>query len=225
MNIQNKHHNLTTKLAIFGTSGFSYETADVAIAAGYSKIVLIADNMLDMDFDRFEVVSEDYAVELHKEGYSFAIGIGEPKIRKKIYEKFPNYHYPNLIHPKATLGYLQDKLIEKSIGNIITAGVVITNNVEIGNFNIFNLNTTVGHDCIIKNYISVMPSVNVSGNVEINDEVFIGVGAVILQGKSAEDKLFIGRSAVIGASSLVTKNIDDYCTVVGVPAKVIKRDL
>lgn len=222
MNTQNKLHNQPTKLAIFGASGFAYETADVAMAAGYTKIVLITDNVQEAKFARFEVVSEADSTELHKQGYCFAIGIGESKIRKKIYEKFETYHFPNLIHPSASLGYLQKEKLEKSIGNIITAGVVMTNNIEIGNFNIFNLNATVGHDCIIKNYISVMPSVNISGNVEINDEVFIGTGAVMLQG-SSEDKLSIGRFSVIGASSLVTKNVDDYCTVVGVPAKVIKR--
>lgn len=33
----------------------------------------------------------------------------------------------------------------------------------------------------------------------------------------------VGRGSVIGANSVVTKNIPDYCVAVGVPARVIKR--
>jgi acetyltransferase-like isoleucine patch superfamily enzyme len=33
----------------------------------------------------------------------------------------------------------------------------------------------------------------------------------------------IGKGAVIGAGSIVTRDIPDYCVVAGVPAKVIKN--
>ena len=33
----------------------------------------------------------------------------------------------------------------------------------------------------------------------------------------------IGKNSVIGANSVVTKDIPDYCVAVGAPAKVIKK--
>jgi maltose O-acetyltransferase len=33
----------------------------------------------------------------------------------------------------------------------------------------------------------------------------------------------IGKGCVVGAGSVVTRNVDDYCVVVGSPAKVIKK--
>ncbi len=45
----------------------------------------------------------------------------------------------------------------------------------------------------------------------------IGVASIIMPGVT------IGKGAVIGAGSVVTKDIPDYCLAVGVPAKVIKE--
>jgi len=44
----------------------------------------------------------------------------------------------------------------------------------------------------------------------------IGVGSIILPGVT------VGIGAVVGAGSVVTKDVPDYCVAVGVPAKVIK---
>lgn len=51
--------------------------------------------------------------------------------------------------------------------------------------------------------------------VEIGDDVWVGYGATILSGVS------IGRGAIIGAKSLVTKDVPSYSIVAGAPAKVI----
>lgn len=55
------------------------------------------------------------------------------------------------------------------------------------------------------------------GGVEIGNDVWIGFGATILSG------VRIGNGAVIGAKSLVTKNVGAYEIVGGNPAKLIKK--
>ena len=47
-------------------------------------------------------------------------------------------------------------------------------------------------------------------NVSIGDESYIGI-------------VSIGKHCVIGANSVVTKNVPDYCVAVGSPAKVIRK--
>lgn len=56
-----------------------------------------------------------------------------------------------------------------------------------------------------------------TNDVIIEDDVWIGHGAIILPG------VVIGRSSVIGAGSVVTKNVPDYSIVAGNPAKVIRK--
>lgn len=55
----------------------------------------------------------------------------------------------------------------------------------------------------------------VLGSVEIGDYVFIGPRAIILPGVK------IGRGAVIAAGAVVTKNVEDFKIVGGVPAEII----
>lgn len=52
--------------------------------------------------------------------------------------------------------------------------------------------------------------------VEIGDYAWIGAGATALPG------MRVGRHAVVGAASVVTKDVPDYAVAVGNPAKVIK---
>ena len=54
------------------------------------------------------------------------------------------------------------------------------------------------------------------GNITIDDDVWIGYGAVILSG------VHIGQGAVIAAGSVVSSDIPAYAVADGIPAKVIK---
>ena len=63
-----------------------------------------------------------------------------------------------------------------------------------------------------------MPGANISGNVRIADATLIGSGATILQG------LTIGKNCIVGAGAVVTKDLPDNCTAVGVPARIIKKN-
>jgi sugar O-acyltransferase (sialic acid O-acetyltransferase NeuD family) len=140
---------------------------------------------------------------------------GNPCLKRKVAEKvnitqLRNLVYPNLIHPNVTF---QKYSCDLGIGNIITSGVRLTVNVTLGNFNLLNLNTTVGHDAKIGNYNVINPLSAISGGVIINDEVLVGTGAKILQ------NLMVNSRVTIGAGAVVTKNVAEGETVIGIPAK------
>ncbi len=109
----------------------------------------------------------------------------------------------------------------------------IGNNVDIGNnsFIISNNNVQIGNNVIISNYVFISDhnhsydNINKSlfeqpltegGYVIIEDNVLIGTKSSILK------NVRIGRNSVIGANSVVTKDVPPYSVVVGNPAKVIK---
>jgi acetyltransferase-like isoleucine patch superfamily enzyme len=58
---------------------------------------------------------------------------------------------------------------------------------------------------------------NTKGDVVIGNDVWIGTGATILSGVE------IGDGAVVGACSVVTKDVPPYAIVAGNPAKVIRQ--
>jgi serine acetyltransferase len=75
---------------------------------------------------------------------------------------------------------------------------------------------TIGHDTVINNFASLMPSVNISGNVVIHEKVYVGTGAKVI------NQLEIGQSTIIGAGAVVSKSLPEFCTAVGIPGKPIK---
>ena len=146
------------------------------------------------------------------------VGIGSPRVRARVLARYLRYsdrfEYPNLIHPKATLDF---KRIKMGRGNVITAGCILTCDITIGDFNLFNLNTTIGHDAKVGNFNVLNPGVNVSGGAYISNRVLIGTGAQILE------NLTIGQDAVVGAGAVVTRDVLAGETVVGIPAKPLHR--
>ncbi|MGL4865092.1 MAG: acyltransferase [Cetobacterium sp.] len=54
-------------------------------------------------------------------------------------------------------------------------------------------------------------------NIIIEDDVWIGMGAIILKGVT------VGEGSVVGAGSVITKNIPPYSIIGGNPAKIIKK--
>jgi len=204
---------------IFGVSGFSREVADICMEMGYDSITFIDNVLKEEIYFGFDVISEYELSEISLANSHFAIGIGEPAIRKKIHKKFPDFIYPNIIHPSASFGYDMKENIRFSKGNIITAGVRMTNNIKLGNFGIYNLNVTIGHDCITENYITISPGANVSGNVKLENEVYVGTGSTILQGNSIHKKLIVGEGSTVGAGAVVVRDVIPDTVVKGIPAK------
>ena len=100
-------------------------------------------------------------------------------------------------------------------GCVICANTIITCDIQIKDFVTLNLSCTVGHDTILNEFSSFMPSVNISGEVVIQRCVYIGTGAKII------NQLEIGENTIIGAGAVVSKSLPANCTAVGIPAKPI----
>ena len=143
----------------------------------------------------------------------FVIAIANASIKRKILKSIPNLIKPaTLVHPSVICG----ERVQIGGGTIICAGNIITEDIVIGEHVILNLSCTVGHDTLIKDLCSFMPSVNISGEVIIEEGVFVGTGSKIINQTS------IGEFSIIGAGAVVSKSIPANCTAVGVPAKPIK---
>jgi len=160
----------------------------------------------------YEVLGDDSWFEKTK-NINCVIAIGDPNARFKVYQQIRHYNlnFPNIIHPKAIMG----KDIEMGYGNIITSPSGFTAGISIGNFCIFNGLCIIGHDVVIKDFVSLMTFTAISGSVVINTKSFIGTGAVLIPG------IIIGKESIVGAGAVVLKNVKDGCTVFGNPAKIV----
>lgn len=203
---------------ILGSGGFAKEVYCLISDLNMYKVKAFVDTKegsVAIGERHIPVITEDSFFNLNlPKSTNLALGTGNPTLNEKIVSKFQGFIYPNIIHPSAK--YDKDSVIIGS-GNIITAGVIMTTCITIGNFNVLNLSATVGHDSIMGDFNVVNPTVNISGGVVIGNRNLLGVSSCILQYNT------IGNGCTIGASALVTKPVPDGVTVVGIPAKPIVR--
>ena len=209
------------KIGIFGTSGMAREVGDIALAIGLEP-VYVAKNKSELGIWNFsaQVILEQEIGQYTE--MSYVVGIGESSIRKAIARRFEDQiRFTNLIHPSAMFGKGQLEVLENCMGIVVAAGARFTNGISVGDFCIFNQNTTIAHDCVVGNFVHLAPGANVSGNVHLQDGCWIGTGAVINQGNLTK-KLKVGENTVVGSGAVVTSDCDPNTVYLGVPARRIK---
>ena len=208
-------------IVIIGAGGFGREVKIIIddinkVNSEYNFLGFYDDNInKDIMVNGFPILGTINDLNNLKEETFVAFGIGEPKTKMNLVNLLnnKNLQFPTLIHPSSIISN-DEVYIGK--GTIICAGTIITCNIQIQDFVTINLMCTVGHDTLIKEYCSFMPSVNISGEVEVQECVYVGTGAKII------NRLQIGKNTIVGAGAVVSKSLPENCTAVGIPAKPIK---
>lgn len=146
----------------------------------------------------------------------------------------------------------EDVIIGKNC--IIGDGVKLRDTCRIGDSCIIGMNTKVGNRTIIGNRVKIMDLCNISGDMVIEDDVFIAQGvmcandntmgrdvnwqgghgshcgpvikrfATVGMNASLLPNVEIGENSIVAAGSLVSKDVKPRTVVMGVPAKY-KRNL
>lgn len=116
-----------------------------------------------------------------------------------------SYYSPYGIGTYGTPRVLFDSKARLKIGNFCSISEDVT--IFLGGEH--EINTISSYPFTLKNHYT-------KGNVKIGNDVWIGQSTIILSGVT------IGDGAIIGANSLVTKDVEPYSVVGGNPAKFIK---
>lgn len=207
------------KIVIIGVGGFGREVAWLIerinkVEPTWDLIGFIDDN----DELKGEIIysypvlgNSNWLIDNKNDLYAVC-AIGSAKVRRKVIDKLQGIKFATIVDPSV----IMSDSIDFGEGCIICAGTILTVDISLGNHVIINLDCTIGHDTVIKDFVTLYPSVNVSGNSYLDDCIEMGTGSQIIQG------IKIGSSTIVGAGSVVVKELPCDCTAVGVPAKVIK---
>ncbi|MDH4186829.1 MAG: acetyltransferase [Nitrospira sp.] len=150
----------------------------------------------------------------------FNVAIGDSRVRQRIVDIcLDNGAEPVSIVARSAILLENNKIGE---GCMISEQTIITSNVEIGRFFQANCQCNISHDCVIGDYVTFAPGVRCNGNVVIGDHAYIGAATVIKQGSQGRP-LVIGEGAVVGMGAVVTRDVPPFTTVVGNPARPVKK--
>lgn len=200
--------NYYKKIAIIGTGGFAREITCRLKKNSFDLFI----NKAYINKDNINKVKSIEDIDIDK--YKILICIADPFMRKKIVESLPeNTEHHTFIDKDVQIFDKESVNIGK--GSIITCGAIITTNIQLGNFSQVNCNTTIGHDTIIKDFLTTGPGVHISGETNIGSCVYLATGSVI------RNQVTICDNVTVGMNSIVNKNINESGVYVGMPAKKI----
>ncbi|MGE0083999.1 MAG: NeuD/PglB/VioB family sugar acetyltransferase [Desulfococcaceae bacterium] len=221
------NHN-EKSIAIYGASGFGRELAWLIQSCAkrgmnYHVACFIDDNEKKQGtvLNNIPVLSLAEAKKQYP-GIPVSGGIGNPKIREILMNKAAEqgFGFETVIHPDTQMS----EWIEIGKGTVICAGNILTSNIRIGCHVQINLDCTIGHDVVMGDYTTLAPGVHVSGWVHFGKRVYVGTGAVIING-TEENPLVIEDDAVIGAGACVTKSVPAGETWGGGTGKAAEKEI
>lgn len=197
---------------LFGASGHGKVVKDILNANGV-KVEAFVDDNLRVDECAGRPVLHDAT------GLSpMIVSIGVNKIRRIVVDRLKSkaeasghaLEFATAIHPSATIS----PSAQIGEGTVVMAGAVINADARIGKHCIINTGATVDHDCVVEDYCHIAPGAHISGGTHIGQGTWIGVGACVIQ------CLNIGKNCMIGAGSVVVKDMPDDITAFGNPCRV-----
>lgn len=205
---------------IVGAGGHGRVCADVAHASGREVAGFLDSNpAAASELNGIPVVCSDFGGLLKSfppRSIDIFIAIGDNAKRLQLFEQAERlgYRIPSLIHPLACLSP------SATIGNgtVVLAGCVINANTTVGPCCIVNTAASLDHDNNLGRAVQICPGVRAAGNVAFEDAAFIGTGAIVIPGRR------VGTGAVVGAGSVVVRDVPNGARVVGNPARVMKSN-
>lgn len=192
------------KLVIFGSGGHFNSIEQFIDRVKFEFVGTFDDNngSLGSISDGIETISE----------YGFAfVAIGNDALRERIVNKIKGQVV--LINIIAKDAYISESAIFNGGGTFIGSGAYIGPYVTVETGVVVNTKSIIEHNCSVGSFCQIAPAAVICGNVLLNDYVYVGANATIKQG------IKIDSGVILGAGTVVIKNIEKQGTYVGIPCK------
>lgn len=202
---------MSKNVIIVGASGHGKVIADIVQKSGDTVLGFLDDNPVPTNtFIGFPVLGTvDRYKEYANEAW-FIVAIGNAAIRESISKQLHGVSWYTAIHPAAVIAGIDVDIGE---GTAVMANAVINSGARIGRHCIINSSAVVEHDNLLEDYAHVSVGVKLAGTVRVGKSTWVGIGA------SVSNNINICGNCMIGAGSVVIRDIGEAGTYVGVPAK------
>mgnify|MGYP005964875011 FL=1 len=207
------------KLILLGGGGHCKSVIDVAESAGFNILgVLDMPENVGKPILDYEVIGTDDDIPRYVNTAEFVITVGFIKnsaIRIKIYDKVKNAggKFATIV---ASTAYVSKYAILGE-GTVIMHQAVVNAEAKVGINCIINTKANIDHGAIIGDFTHLSVGVLIAGEAKVGDRCFCGIGSTI------QHLTTITSDVILGAATLVVKDITNSGIYVGIPAKFLKK--
>lgn len=206
-------------MIIIGAGGLAKEVLDL-IDGKYPNIAFF-DNVnthSSLIFQKFPIIHLEIEL-IHffkKNGLEFCLGLGGPENRRNLSDYIISLggKLTSLISERAIVGNYE---VSIGTGTTIFPFATISNSVTIGQGCLIYFGCSITHDCVIGDFTEISPGAKILGRSRVGNSVKIGANATIFP------DITIGDGAIVGAGAVVRENVPANHTVIGVPAKRLRK--
>jgi sugar O-acyltransferase (sialic acid O-acetyltransferase NeuD family) len=208
-------------ILVIGSSGHARVIIDAVERQNQFRIVGIIDTFKPVGFScvGYQVLGDELRlIDIIRDHdiYGGVIAIGDNWVRHQVADRIrcavPSFEFVTVIHPSAQVA----RSARVAAGTVVMPGAIISANADIGECCIVNTKASLDHDGMMGAFSSFAPAVTAGGEVTIKPFAAVLLGANIIH------TISIGEHSVVGAGSLVLRDVPDRVVAYGLPARVIR---
>lgn len=146
-------------------------------------------------------------------GYQEIVAIGDIATRRRVVGEHNGAHWAHVSHPTSRC----EHMVVTDCGTFIGAQAIVQTQARLGKHVIVGTGAIIEHDVNVHDFVNIGPGVIIGGGATIGAGTQLGLGCRI------RDHITIGSDVTVGMGAVVVEDVPDGVTVMGCPARIVKR--
>lgn len=206
---------------VVGAGGYGQMMSDYLAGAGYSVAGFLddAESLRGKSICGIPVLGRIATLEeMVGRADAVFVALGANAVRRSILKTAQSMGFaiPAFVHSAACVA----DQAEVDEGVYVLQGAQVMPFAKLGFGSVVSMAANVAHHSVLGDGAFLSTGVNLGANVRVGLEAFLGIGSTVMTGVKR-----IGDRAIVGAGAVVIDDVDSGSTVVGVPARPIRRNL
>jgi len=203
------------RLIIIGSGGHALSVWDAAVSAGFTVEAFLDSRNEGGEIGGTSVITRLPSADLGDVSFALGVGAGyaREEVMKELVAKVAEARFPPVVHSSAYIS--PDSRIEDGV--VVLSHAHVGPGCVLGLGAVVNTGSSLDHHSTLGEFATLSPGARTGGGVHIGNRSMVGLNSGVLEGVTVEE------DSVIGALSMVNRNIPSNSVAYGNPCVVVRE--